>query len=162
ERRPQLTPLPLPPHERRAVQRVGSGRRGGDRSLRGGGTALRSTGRRREGGGGQRRRPGLRRGGAAAGGRLPRAQAHRGQRPGAVGPGQGGGDGGGGEVLGDEGEGIVPREGRVAGEQLIQHAAEAVEVGGGGGRLAQRLLGSQVGGRAHHQPLRGQAAAVRH
>ncbi len=58
-----------------------------------------------------------------------------------------------GEPLGQDGLRRAPRVGRLAGEQLIQHAAETVDVAT---RielpLAQRLLGTHVLGRAHREP----------
>ena len=38
----------------------------------------------------------------------------------------------------------APGEGRVAGEHLVQHDAEAVDVGGGCGGVAAGLLGGHV------------------
>ena len=59
--------------------------------------------------------------------------------------------------------GVSPREGDRAGEHLVEHDAERVEVGLAGDRLAERLLGRDVVGRAEHapgdrQPLLGERA----
>ena len=45
--------------------------------------------------------------------------------------------------------GLSPRERRAAGEHLVEHDAEGVEVAAGVDRQALGLLGREVGGRAH-------------
>ena len=48
--------------------------------------------------------------------------------------------------------GVSPREGDLAGEHLVEHDAERVEVGLPGDGLPERLLGGDVVGRAEHAP----------
>lgn len=52
------------------------------------------------------------------------------------------------------------RERRGAGQRLQQHEPERVDVGGGRWRLAARLLGRQIRGRAHHESRRRDPVAV--
>ena len=48
------------------------------------------------------------------------------------------------------GQGVVAPEGPAAGDHLVQHDAQGVDVGGGRHLPAVHLLGRHVGGRAHH------------
>ncbi len=70
-----------------------------------------------------------------------------------------------GDVLRDH-HPVGPEEGRLSGERLVGHNAEAIEIAPPIHRLARRLLGAHVGGRADRDPLpsrrgRGNAAAGR-
>ena len=53
-------------------------------------------------------------------------------------------------MLVGDGDGRVAAEGRLAHQQLVEHAPEGVEVRARVDRVATRLLGAEVGGGAHH------------
>ena len=156
------------------VLRLRGGRRRVDRTRhrRGGGRRRGGRGRRGRGAGGhRRRRPGLRRGGAHAhsarrrqevgahvGGVLVAVVAVLGQgleHDPVEGLGHVGGHGRRrprdlAHVLVGDGHRGVAREGRFAGEQLVEQAAGRVQVAAGVDDLAAGLLGRQVLGGAHH------------
>ena len=65
------------------------------------------------------------------------------------------------EVLADDRDCVVAGKRRLAGQQLVEHRAERVEVRAGVGGAAERLLGRQVGDRADEHPLdRSPRAAI--
>src|SRR5262245_65981947 len=53
------------------------------------------------------------------------------------------------QVLAGDRDGVVARERRLAREHLVEECPERIEVAGGGRRLADRLLGRQIGHRAN-------------
>ncbi len=61
------------------------------------------------------------------------------------------------KVLRDDGEDVFPGEGGPPGQQLVEHHPEGVEIGPPVHRLAQGLLGGDVGRGAHDRPLLGEA-----
>ena len=64
------------------------------------------------------------------------------------------------DVLADDADRVVAEEGRAAGDHLVEHRAERVEIAARVGRAAERLLGRHVGDGADHHALHRHARAV--
>jgi hypothetical protein len=62
-------------------------------------------------------------------------------------------------MLADDRDGVLTGEGRLAGEQLVEHRPERVEVRARVGAAPERLLGRQIGDRSHQHPLDRRARA---
>jgi hypothetical protein len=64
------------------------------------------------------------------------------------------------DVLRDDRDGVVPHERWPAGQHLVQHGAEGVEVGPRVSETPERLLGRHVRDRADHRPLAGESRTI--